>query len=387
MRLCFISPRYGEDIVGGAERLIRTFAEHSAGRGHAVEVLTTCASNHLSWTNDLPSGPQVIHGIAVTRFPVSSPALTPEMHAVSRKLQLGLPATDAEEELWMKANGYSESLLAAIRERKDETDFFIFAPYLFPSTVYGSRIAPGKSVVFPCLHPEPYASMRCVRQSLASVAGIACNARAESLLAKDLGCTGSALDVIGLGIDDPPDAPAAIPKGLQAPYLAYAGRQEEGKNFPLLVAWLEAANRYAATGAYPRLQLAAIGEAGGAAHPDVVNCGRVDEATKHAILAGALATVTLSINESFSYLIMESWLAGRPVIVNDACAVTRDFAAASGGGIPVRNPADFLETLRYFHDHPDRADAMGRQGRSFVASTMKWPSVMDRFEAFLGRLA
>jgi len=49
-------PRYGVDVVGGAETLVRGLAEHLAATGSAVEVLTTCARDHLSWKNVLPAG-------------------------------------------------------------------------------------------------------------------------------------------------------------------------------------------------------------------------------------------------------------------------------------------------------------------------------------------
>ena len=53
-RLAFVVPRYGADVVGGAETLVRGLAEHLAAPGSAVEVLTTCARDHLSWKNVLP---------------------------------------------------------------------------------------------------------------------------------------------------------------------------------------------------------------------------------------------------------------------------------------------------------------------------------------------
>ena len=41
LRVGFVVPRYGDDIVGGAETLVRGLAEHLAAAGSTVEVLTT----------------------------------------------------------------------------------------------------------------------------------------------------------------------------------------------------------------------------------------------------------------------------------------------------------------------------------------------------------
>ena len=56
MRLLFVVQRYGEDVAGGAEQHCREFAERLVGRGHDVEVLTTCASSYVDWANVYPPG-------------------------------------------------------------------------------------------------------------------------------------------------------------------------------------------------------------------------------------------------------------------------------------------------------------------------------------------
>ena len=70
MRIAFVVPRYGPSIVGGAETLVRGLAEHLAAAGAPVEVLTTCARDHLTWRNALPAGTTTEGGVTVHRFPV-----------------------------------------------------------------------------------------------------------------------------------------------------------------------------------------------------------------------------------------------------------------------------------------------------------------------------
>src|SRR5262245_33679330 len=69
-RVSFVIPRYGAEGVGGAETLTRGLAEHLATSGTVVEVLTTCARDHLTWENAHAPGVTVEQGVVVRRFPV-----------------------------------------------------------------------------------------------------------------------------------------------------------------------------------------------------------------------------------------------------------------------------------------------------------------------------
>ena len=70
MNLAVVVQRYGAEINGGAELHARYIAEHLA-RHHAVEVLTTCARDYVTWRNEWPSGTEQVNGVTVRRFPVS----------------------------------------------------------------------------------------------------------------------------------------------------------------------------------------------------------------------------------------------------------------------------------------------------------------------------
>ena len=68
-------------------------------------------------------------------------------------------------------------------------------------------------------------------------------------------------------------------------------------------------------------------------HPDIVELGVVDAATKQALLTHATTLVSPSPNESLALVVLEAWSAGTPVIVNGAAPVTRDHCVRSGGGL------------------------------------------------------
>src|SRR5207344_3378302 len=75
VKLAMVVQRYGAEISGGAELHARYIAERLAKHAE-VEVLTTCATDYVSWKNELPAGEQTVNGLKVRRFPVSHPRST-----------------------------------------------------------------------------------------------------------------------------------------------------------------------------------------------------------------------------------------------------------------------------------------------------------------------
>jgi glycosyltransferase involved in cell wall biosynthesis len=116
----------------------------------------------------------------------------------------------------------------------------------------------------------------------------------------------------------------------------------------------------------------------------VVNLGYLDEQAKRDGLAGSLALAVPSAKESFSLVMMESWLAARPVVVNAACAVTTDFCRLSGGGLYFTDYAEFREILDELVANGCLADQLGRQGREYVLANYQPAQVAARYLETLG---
>ncbi|MGZ6807506.1 MAG: hypothetical protein ACXVGG_12900, partial [Mycobacteriaceae bacterium] len=68
-RIAVCPARFGPEVVGGAERVLREISCRLAARGWAVDVLTTCATDHFRWDNVLPPGTSHEFGLPVRRFP------------------------------------------------------------------------------------------------------------------------------------------------------------------------------------------------------------------------------------------------------------------------------------------------------------------------------
>ena len=131
--------------------------------------------------------------------------------------------------------------------RQGEYDLVCFAPYLFGTTLRGVPLVPGRAVLIPCLHDEPFAHLGVVRETFQACRGFIFNSPPEAALAEKLyGIGDRPAGVVGLGFEPPPHAdPEALRRrhGLEGPLLLYLGRKETGKNVPLLI---EYALRYRA---------------------------------------------------------------------------------------------------------------------------------------------
>jgi glycosyltransferase involved in cell wall biosynthesis len=392
LRLALVSPRYGTDIVGGAETVCREYAERLSRRGHRVEVLTTCARDHFTWRNELPPGPTRINGVPVHRHPVTRPRDYPTMTVLHARMDAGFDLDEPSQRRWVESTGYSEPMMEAIAAAADRVDAIIFIPYLFASTVFGAAVRPDRSLVVPCLHDEAYARFGLIQRALLGARMLAFNSEAECELASRVLGELPPHRVVGIGFDEPPalDVPAMrARRGLPGDYVAFAGRREIGKNFPLLVEWIAAYSQGLSRNGPLSLAVAGTGRvdlppSGRAVLRDL---GFVSNTEKLEMFAGAVATATLSLNESFSFIIMESWSCGTPVVVHAGCEVTRRHCEDSGGGLWVGGAEEFAAALDRLRADGGLRDRLGAAGRDYVRRRYSWPAVLDRLEEAIQQVA
>ncbi|NLF26159.1 MAG: glycosyltransferase, partial [Deltaproteobacteria bacterium] len=234
-RYAFVVPRFGRGM-GGAENLTAELASRLKDRGDNVEILTTCARDNRTWANEYAPGRTDENGLSVTRFTVDPRNLEswiPKQIAISEGRSLSLD----DQLAWMAEGVNSSGLYRHILEHASKFDAIFFAPYLFPTTFWGSLICPAKSYLIPCLHDEAAAYTDVVQSMFRQVRGALFNAGPERDLAAWL-----YEDVpggeVGMGFVAP--SPEEV-KGLSPffeedfQYLLYLGRKETGKNAQLLI--------------------------------------------------------------------------------------------------------------------------------------------------------
>ena len=385
MKLALTIPRYDPASAGGAEVLAKELVEHLAAAGHEIEVLTTCARNHATWANEFEPGVCAVNGITVRRFPVNEHRDIEVLVELQERIlafeELGID----EEKRWISNGVNSDPLYGHLHEARDDFDAFVFIPYMFGTTYWGAQIIPEKSVLIPCLHDEPYAHMKIYKELFDNVKGVLFNTGPE----RDLGVEMFDLPdyktaVAGMGFEPAPEYDAARFRRkykIKGPFLLYSGRREHGKNTPLLVEYFRTFKRYN-TGP---LRLVFLGTGPLELQPVdrkyITDLGYVSEQDKHDACAAATAFIQPSVNESLSIVIMESWLAGRPVIVHAGCAVTSWHANRSQGGLPFGTYFEFQEILNLLLDQPQLADRLGQNGHTHVLKQYSWPACLNRVQA------
>jgi glycosyltransferase involved in cell wall biosynthesis len=384
-----VALRYGPDVLGGAERILRGMAEQLRARGYDVEVLTTCGRDMGDWKNHYPAGETLVNGVPVRRFPIDQVDMG-QIFRTLHKLVSGERVPYSEQIKFIQQHFNSLALCQYIRDHQEEFACFIFGPYLFGTTYWGMQAAGDKGVLLPCLHDEPVAYLSIYRELLEQARGILFNANAERRFAiEKLGMINAAYRVVGYGFD--PATPRGDEAAFRARYnlpeqiLLYSGRLDAGKNVHVLLDYFA---RYKSERPGPlTLALCGTGDVMAGGRPDVAELGFFDEAPLRDAYAAATLLCQPSVNESFSLVIMEAWLQDTPVLVHGDCAVTREHVEASGGGWAFRDYDEFRAVLdQAFGDRAAR-DERGHAGRAYVAREYNWDAVMGRLAEALAEFA
>jgi glycosyltransferase involved in cell wall biosynthesis len=385
MKLAFVTPRYGTEVIGGAETGARMVAERLCTRpGWEVEVMTSCAMDHLTWENTEPPGTSVLNGVTVHRFPTASRRQLDYFELDGRLRVSPTTATLEESRRWVALNG---PMCPGLVDAVSDTDADVVAcyPYLFATTVDAIAVSGVPTVLHPAAHDEPALYLSAFQQSFRGVDGFVYHTQAErSLMEYAFGIGARPQIVLGLGVNDEAGAGrrGGDLLGLgDRPYLCYLGRVDEHKGCGMLAEYFGQYKERHPGG----LALAFVGPVSDRApdHADIVVTGTVSEADKWDILAGAQVMVTPSAYESFSLVLLESWTVGVPVLVNASCAATMEHCRRSGGGLWFDSYRSFEVTVDRLLADGEFRHRLGDAGRAYTARYYRWPSIIDRYTAFL----
>jgi glycosyltransferase involved in cell wall biosynthesis len=390
-RLLFVVQRYGREVAGGAELLCREFATRLAARGHAVEVVTSCALNYVDWANHYPPGTAELDGVTVHRLPVAHQRDDRLFEALNSRVVWGQrPIPLYLEQQWMRAQGpYIPELAPWLLERAPDHDVVIFFTYLYYTTWAGlpAAAAVAPTVLHPTAHDEPPLYLDLFRTMFHHPAAFAFSTEEEAELVERRFRPGRPFEIVGVGVEAErhqghDGAAFRETFGLgETPYLLYVGRVDPSKGSDELLTFFAA---YKARQPGP-LKLAIVGDPVRSleTHPDVLVTGFVDEALKESALAGCLALALPSYFESFSMILTEAWAHGKPALVQGHCDVLDGQCRRSGGGIPYRGFAEFEAAIDLLvEDEPLRA-RLGRAGRRYVEERYAWDAVLDRYDRLL----
>jgi glycosyltransferase involved in cell wall biosynthesis len=388
VRLAFVVQRYGLEVAGGAELHCRSLAEQLVAR-HTVEVFTTRALDHDSWSHGYPGGSTFVNGIAVHRFAVAA-RRSPRRFAALSNVVFKLPHTREEEEDWVRENGpRSPALLEAITAARDRFDLFIFFSYRYYHSYFGLPRLRDKAVLIPTAEEDDAIGLRIFRDFFHLPKAIAYNTPEErSLIEETAGGTGVPGAVVGCGLSlsEAAAAPSARDRfGLKRPFLLYLGRVEPNKGCATLFAYFQKWSDEAGHD----LDLVLAGKAAMPVpeHPRIRALGFVTEEEKASLLLASRALVMPSRYESLSLVLLEAWKMGIPVLANARCRVLLGQCRRSNGGLAYDGYREFAGALSLLLQRPDLCEALGRQGRTYVEAEYSWPRVLGALEDLFQKAA
>jgi len=386
VKLAVIVQRYGAELNGGAELHARYVAEHLA-RHAEVEVLTTCATDYITWRNELDPGVERVNGVPVRRFPVSRERNVDEFGRRSVQV-FEEPHSVAAELAWLRSEGpTSPSLINHLRRRGDAYDYCLFFSYRYYHAYHGIRVTGPRAVLVPTAERDPALGLGIFGGSFRGVRALMYNSHEERALISAISNNDAVPGVVvGIGSEVPAHPePQRFRQttGIEGPVLIYVGRIDENKGCHELFDYFQ---RYARLS--PQLTLVLIGNPVMPipTHSRIRHLGYVTDQEKFDAMAAADLLVMPSHYESLSMVTLEAWALGRPVLANGRCDVLCGQCIRSNGGLYYENYEEFAETLHSIVSNSTLRDALGMNGRAYFNTHYTWPVIERKYLDMLDRL-
>lgn len=379
-QVAIVVQRYGADLVGGSETLAREYAERLLGRGFDVTVYTSTARDYVTWRSEYPPGESRERGVRIRRFAPERERDLKAFNALAEPMYVRA-TTAADEQAFLEAQGpFVPGLVKALRADRSGYEAILFFTYLYYPSVEGIKAAGDRAVFIPTAHDEPPLRFAVFKAAFEGVKSYAfCSAPEARLVASRFDISKCSQDVVGIGVE-PPEEPDVeefrILRGIERPYLLYAGRIDAGKGCDEMLRFYERAQ--ADIMGCPDLFL--IGKLAMELPkvPRLRHLGFVSEEDKRAAMAGATALICPSPYESLSITLLEAMSFGTPVLASSRSDVLVDHCHKSQAGLAYGTPEEFTESVRRLVLDEDLRKALGRNGKRYALGEFSWESVLDR---------
>jgi len=388
VKLAIVVQRYGPEINGGAELHARYIAEHLA-RHAQVEVWTTCASDYVTWRNELPAGEERVNNIPVRRFRVKHERDPLTFGRLSERV-FNEPHSIADELDWLEAEGpTSPGLITHITRHAAEFDFCIFFSYRYYHAFHGARAAGARAILVPTAERDSAVGVSIFAPIFRGVRALMYNSPEERTMIQSLAGNEKVPSVVvGVGSEVPqnPQPQRFRQKyGVKGPFAVYVGRIDENKGCRELFNHFNSYLRQKAG----KLTLVLIGNSilDIPQHPRIRHLGFLDDTDKFDAIAGAELLIMPSFFESLSMVALEAWALGKPVLANAKCDVLKGQCIRSNAGLYYDSEAEFVETLRAIEFNKWIAGSLGKNGRQYYRDHYDWPVVERKYLDMLQRLA
>jgi glycosyltransferase involved in cell wall biosynthesis len=387
VKVAIVVQRYGQAINGGAELHARYVAEHLARHGE-VDVLTTCATDYVTWRNELPAGVDTVNGVHVRRFRVKHER-DPLVFSKRSERVFQKRHSLGDELDWLDAEGpTSPALVDYVAKHAAGYDFCVFFSYRYYHAYYGARAAAGRAILVPTAERDATIGLSIFQPLFRSVRAVMYNSPEERAMIHAVSGNHQVPGVVvGIGSDVPNNPqPARFRQKykVSGPFVVYVGRIDQNKGCGELFEYFQGYLKDPAG----KLSLILIGNSllPVPEHPRIRHLGFLDDADKFDAMAAADMLIMPSYFESLSMVALEAWALGRPVLANGKCDVLKGQCLRSNAGLYYETFGEFIGTLEAIEQNRWLAGTLGRNGRQFFREQYDWPVIERKYLEMFARL-
>jgi glycosyltransferase involved in cell wall biosynthesis len=387
VKVAVVVQRYGQAINGGAELHARYIAEHLARHGQ-VDVLTTCATDYVTWRNELQPGVETVNGVSVRRFRVKHER-DPRVFGKRSDRVFEQRHSLGDELDWLDAEGpTSPALVDYVGKHAADYDFCLFFSYRYYHAYYGSRAAGDRAILVPTAERDATIGLSIFRPLFRSVRAVMYNSPEERAMIHAVSGNQSVPGVVvGIGShvpNNPQPARFRQKYNIRGPFAIYVGRIDLNKGCKELFEFFQGYLKDP-TG---KLSLILIGNSllPVPDHARIRHLGFLDDTDKFDAMAAADLLVMPSYYESLSMVALEAWALGRPVLANGKCDVLKGQCIRSNAGLYYETYAEFVGTLEAIEQNRWLAGSLGRNGRQYFKDHYDWPVIERKYLEMFERL-
>jgi glycosyltransferase involved in cell wall biosynthesis len=387
VKVAIVVQRYGQGINGGAELHARYVAEHLARHGE-VEVLTTCASDYVTWRNELSPGVETVNGIPVRRFRVKHER-DPLVFG-KRSDRVFLQRHSLGDELdWLDAEGpTSPALVEYVAKHAASYDYCLFFSYRYYHAYYGARAAGSRAILVPTAERDATIGLSIFQPLFRTVRAVMYNSPEERAMIHAVSGNQNVPGVVvGIGSDVPNNPqPARFRQKykIRGPFAVYVGRVDRNKGCNELFEFFQGYLKDPAG----KESLVLVGNSllPVPEHPRIRHLGFLDDTDKFDAMAAADLLIMPSYYESLSMVTLEAWALGRPVLANGKCDVLKGQCLRSNAGLYYESYGEFVGALEAIEQNRWLAGSLGRNGRQYFREQYDWPVIEQKYLEIFDRL-
>lgn len=420
MKFAFVASRYGADVASGAEHACRLLAEQVSTR-HDVDVLTTCARDARTWRNEYSEGVDRVRGALVRRFAVTQTGDPQSLAQFGERLR-ATPGVRSDELEWVRRAGpWSPGLIEHIKRQHKSYDALVFFSILSPLTVHGMQAAAERSILVPYLQLAPPLRFGLCAELLTMARAVALMSAAERhLLRRYLRVVPAHEDVLGIGIDAPPEQ--SYPRHQQDPadaivddeavghdvepvedesYLAgrgvpfrrrhrlygrfalYGGRVEPDNGCEEMLEYFDG---FARDDGDTDLVLMGVKMMKLPEDPWLRLAGVLPDRDRMVAFEAADVTIAPAADDLLAQPVLESLAVGTPVLASARNESAVDHCRGANGGLYYANRDEFVAALRMLMASKRLREQLGENGRAYVRQNYRWDAVLARFDRLVARV-